>query len=319
MEPPIPTKSTPKGGGEPPLYALKFISGKYQGGEFPLPAEGEAVIGRSSDLDMVVVEDMVSRRHAKFITRDGELHLEDLGSTNGSFVNGERVSRAQLHEGDRILIGTSILKVTRGGSGASMEEARAGLQQMASGKRTSQVRTMTGSIGEVPLPDLLQLFSASKKTGVLVVTTETQSGRIVLEEGRVVHAVLDGREEVPPVKAFCRILSYNEGTFDMEPPHEGSVPDEIGMSTEGLLMEAMRQLDELRRVQENLPPFSAPIGLTTPLRAKLRDLISDELDVLQAVINGGTIEEALNLLPGHDYEAAEVIERLLRSGYLSAR
>ncbi|NLE49219.1 MAG: DUF4388 domain-containing protein, partial [Sandaracinaceae bacterium] len=178
---------------------------------------------------------------------------------------------------------------------------------------------MTGSIGEVPLPDLLQLFSASKKTGVLVITTETQSGRIVLEEGRVVHAVLDGREEVPPVKAFCRILSYNEGTFDMEPPHEGSVPDEIGMSTEGLLMEAMRQLDELRRVQENLPPFSAPIGLTTPLRAKLRDLISDELDVLQAVINGGTIEEALNLLPGHDYEAAEVIERLLRSGYLSAR
>src|SRR5690606_7508203 len=198
MEPPIPTKSTPKGGGEPPFYALKFISGKYQGGEFPLPAEGEAVIGRSSDLDMVVVEDMVSRRHAKFITRDGELHLEDLGSTNGSFVNGERVSRAQLHEGDRILIGTSILKVTRGGSGASMEEARAGLQQMASGKRTSQVRTMTGSIGEVPLPDLLQLFSASKKTGVLVITTETQSVRIVLEEWRVVHDILDGSEEVPP-------------------------------------------------------------------------------------------------------------------------
>lgn len=38
-----------------PAFALRFISGKYQGGEFPLPPEREIVIGRSSDLDMVLV------------------------------------------------------------------------------------------------------------------------------------------------------------------------------------------------------------------------------------------------------------------------
>ena len=48
-----------------PAFALRFISGKYQGGEFPLPPDREIVIGRSSDLDMVLVEDMVSRKHAK--------------------------------------------------------------------------------------------------------------------------------------------------------------------------------------------------------------------------------------------------------------
>ena len=50
-------------------YALKFISGKYQGGEFPLKPNKQVVIGRSSELDMVLVEDMVSRKHAKIAVR----------------------------------------------------------------------------------------------------------------------------------------------------------------------------------------------------------------------------------------------------------
>ena len=52
-------------------YALRFISGKYQGGEFPLIDSGELVIGRASDLDLVLIEDMVSRKHAKISVHDG--------------------------------------------------------------------------------------------------------------------------------------------------------------------------------------------------------------------------------------------------------
>ena len=92
-------------------YALKFISGKYQGGEFPLKTEKQIVIGRSSELDMVLVEDMVSRKHAKITVQPGRITIEDLGSTNGTFVNGQRVDELELKEGDRILIGTSILKL----------------------------------------------------------------------------------------------------------------------------------------------------------------------------------------------------------------
>ncbi len=46
-------------------FILRFISGKYQGGEFPLTADKPILIGRSSELDMVLVEDMVSRKHAR--------------------------------------------------------------------------------------------------------------------------------------------------------------------------------------------------------------------------------------------------------------
>src|SRR5687767_13195484 len=107
-----------------PRYALRFISGKYQGGEFPLRMNREIIIGRSSDLDMVLVEDMVSRRHAKITTTDAEILIQDMGSTNGTFVNGEKIAgRARLTEGDRILVGTSIIKVVRS------EERRVGKER----------------------------------------------------------------------------------------------------------------------------------------------------------------------------------------------
>jgi pSer/pThr/pTyr-binding forkhead associated (FHA) protein len=93
------------------LWALRFISGKYQGGEFPLRPHREIIIGRSSELDMVLVEDMVSRKHAKITTDDKAVTIQDLGSTNGTFVNGEKVRKVELKDGDRILIGTSIIKL----------------------------------------------------------------------------------------------------------------------------------------------------------------------------------------------------------------
>ena len=92
-------------------FALRFISGKYQGGEFPVDENREIVVGRSSDLDMVLVEEMVSRKHARLRLVGGTIELEDLGSTNGTFVNGERITQVKLKEGDRVLIGSNIFNL----------------------------------------------------------------------------------------------------------------------------------------------------------------------------------------------------------------
>ena len=91
-------------------FALKFISGKYQGGEFPLRAEKQIVIGRSSELDMVLVEDMVSRKHAKIMTYDQGVSIQDLGSTNGTFVNGERVQQVRLDPGTTVRLGSTEVR-----------------------------------------------------------------------------------------------------------------------------------------------------------------------------------------------------------------
>jgi hypothetical protein len=98
-------------GVEHTMWILKFISGKYQGGEFPLRPNCEMIIGRSSDLDIVLAEEMVSRRHAKISTDANSVSIQDLGSTNGTFVNGENIRSTGLKEDDRILVGTSIIEL----------------------------------------------------------------------------------------------------------------------------------------------------------------------------------------------------------------
>ena len=297
--------------------ALRFISGKYQGGEFPLPESGEIVIGRSSELDMVLVEDMVSRRHAKISVENGDIFLEDLGSTNGSFVNGEKITRTKLNEGDRILIGTSIIKVVTSDGSSSVRDAQAKMSA-ASVRPAAVGSTMTGSIAEVALPDLLQLFSASKKTGVLQITTARDVGAIHLKEGRVRFAVVNGDELVPPEKAFYRILVWDKGKFDLLPEANRDFPTEIQSSIEGLLMEGMRQLDEIRRLGDVLPPLQARVSVATPLEKPLRDASAEELDVIELALNHDTLVDMMNFSGKPDPDVAEIVVALLEKGYLRA-
>lgn len=71
--------------------------------------DGSTVLGRTEDADVRLDVDGVSRRHAR-ITRVGPaLNLVDLGSKNGTFINGERVDVAALHHGDRIQLGPVTL------------------------------------------------------------------------------------------------------------------------------------------------------------------------------------------------------------------
>src|SRR5918911_660719 len=79
-----------------------------------LDVEGAAVIGRDPASAALVVEDReVSRRHASLIPEGQSLNVEDLGSTNGTFVNGERlVGSRVLVPGDRLRIGTTVLELT---------------------------------------------------------------------------------------------------------------------------------------------------------------------------------------------------------------
>jgi serine phosphatase RsbU (regulator of sigma subunit) len=65
--------------------------------------ERVCLLGRGDDCDVVLKQASISRHHARIVSRDGEFFLEDLGSTNGTFLNGTRVTAlARLHDGDVI-------------------------------------------------------------------------------------------------------------------------------------------------------------------------------------------------------------------------
>lgn len=303
-------------------YALKFISGKYQGGEFPLRPDRQLIIGRSSELDMVLVEDMVSRKHAKISWQAGKPTIEDLGSTNGTFVNGEKIVRpSRIKEGDRILIGTSILKLILQGENSptlSESQVKQQLEQVAAVQSQRQTKTaMTGKLEEVPLPDLLQLFHTSKKNGVLVVTN-TQEGRIYLRQGKVYYAVIDDNHELGPQKSFNRIVTWEVGEFELRPPDSQEFMVELDSSTEGLLMDALRQLDEMRRIEGELPAPDTTLTLAVPMNAPLRDLNPPELDVLQLVLNWGTLRGVFDHSPSDDVAVATVVLSLMQRDYVRA-
>jgi len=303
-------------------FALRFISGKYQGGEYPLGDNGELVIGRSSDLDMVLIEDMVSRKHAKISLAPGQITIADLGSTNGTFVNGEKVKRARLKEGDRILIGTSILKLVAVSrqAGAPAIDAKQAQQRLeataaAQEKKTGGRTTVSGRLEEVPLVDLLQLLSTSKKTGAIVIKGY-RGGRVHLRSGKVVSAVVDADPTLPPKKALYRMVTWAQGGFEFV-PHEGEMapmPQEIQEGTEQLVMEAMHQADELAR--GNLPAPTAAIGIAMPLTPKLRELQPDELDLIQLVHNYGVVQAVLDRASGSDLEVSQKLAALIQRGYL---
>ncbi|GMV16835.1 MAG: DUF4388 domain-containing protein [Polyangiaceae bacterium] len=313
--------ANPPAGG-PTRLALRFISGKYQGGEYPLEEGRQIVIGRSSDLDMVLVEEMVSRRHAQISMNGGVISIEDLGSTNGTFVNGEKIQRATLREGDRVLVGTSILKVVSvpledvrtEGSGAARRPA-ATMQQRT---MVGEAPRMTGNIEEIPLPDLLQLFGTSKKNGVLVIRTETLTGRIYLSTGLVAHAMIEGMPQLSAAKAAYRMLAWQSGVFELEPPAAEEPPNPWNTSVQSLLMEGFRQQDELNRLLDDLPPLENRLQLRTPLEAPLHELEPSHLDVLQLALNSSSIAALFDRTAVTDLETAEIIKALIKRGYLSA-
>ena len=301
-------------------WVLRFISGKYQGGEFPLRPHREIVIGRSSELDMVLVEDMVSRKHAKILTDDKNVTIQDLGSTNGTFVNGEKVRSCEIKDGDRILIGTSIIKLVAmaGETPSSITENEARSRLAVAANKRPTAKSMSGSIEEIPLPDLLQLLSTSRKSGVLVVRSDWGTGKIYLRKGQIYFASIDDSFNTGPRKAMFRMLAWQQGFFDLEPPDERAVLEELQDSTEGLLMEGMRQLDEYRMHSEKLPPQTATLAVPHPLESKLRDLSPEELDVFQVALGAETVRALFDECSHTDLVIAEKLKMLLDKGYLVA-
>lgn len=99
--------------GTPALAWLVPLTGIRAGRLFPLDPRGTAV-GRDAQNDIVLDDSAVSRQHAKLRRESGsrkseQFHLYDLGSANGTFVNGKKIVRKALSDGDQIQIGETTL------------------------------------------------------------------------------------------------------------------------------------------------------------------------------------------------------------------
>ncbi len=92
---------------EPEVVTLSYDGTRH---ELKKP---KIVIGRSRDCDIQLADANVSRRHAELRQEGASYWIVDLGSTNGMEVNGKRVKRAKLSNGDTITLGSTELTFDR--------------------------------------------------------------------------------------------------------------------------------------------------------------------------------------------------------------
>jgi hypothetical protein len=81
----------------------------------------------------------------------------------------------------------------------------------------------------------------------------------------------------------------------------------------------MRQLDEFRRIEEQLPARKAPLQIPRPLNPLLSALKPAELDVFQIILNGGTTQTVLDRSKSTDVDAAQGLIDLITKEYVVAR
>lgn len=289
---------------------LTFVSGADPGVPFALGPDGHNwVAGRSDDADLVLADDTVSRKHARIYEARGTLWLRDLGSRNGTKVNGREISHHRLRPGDRITIGASLMRVDVVPL-AKLKRDRAGPEETTSG------RSMTGSIQDIPLADVLQWLATSRKTGALRVRGKS-IGELFLREGRVYYARIQGSEKLKADKALLRMMNWSEGTFELDnnavAPPDGQ---ELSVGLEHILMEAARVQDELAHLAERYKLPEEHIELLLPSGKPWRDLSPAQLDMLESIAAGGDWPTVLNRLEADDVVLTQSAIELHEAGVI---
>lgn len=88
---------------------LRLLTGANAGTTYTIP-EGSSTLGRAGDADIHIESSDVSRKHLRIDRSGARVDIADLGSTNGTRVNGETIQRATLRNGDEVAVGTQALR-----------------------------------------------------------------------------------------------------------------------------------------------------------------------------------------------------------------
>ncbi|MBN2718998.1 MAG: response regulator [Deltaproteobacteria bacterium] len=171
----------------------------------------------------------------------------------------------------------------------------------------------SGSLADMGIIDLIQTIDIGQKSGVIHVKREEDSGEIFFRNGKVIDASTSSRRGED---AVYRMLVWSSGHFRIEFKNISN-KDSISLSTQGLLMEGMRRLDEWGRLQEQLPSLSSVFDIDDQLLAERLGEIPDEINSLLKHFDGRrSLLEVVNLCPLGDLEALTIITKLYFEGLI---
>jgi pSer/pThr/pTyr-binding forkhead associated (FHA) protein len=203
----------------------------------------EVVMGRSRSCELTLDVGQASRRHAAVRFEDGHFRVRDLGSTNGTFLNGELLGTERvLRPGDRIEIGGTNVTFCR--VDEAMEDAMSnpgeGETILMARPRSEAVEALRGNFEQIPAFAVLQILEMGRQSGRLCVEAPDGTSSMWLEDGRVIHAETEKSEGFD---AAIELVQNSSGRFLFEP---GVAPANctIDASVTEVILEASRILDE---------------------------------------------------------------------------
>lgn len=109
------------------MYSLNISHNQKPVDEYILRHE-VVTVGRGSENDIQLLDTTISQQHARFLVAPDALIIEDTGSTNGTYVNGHRITKQQLKNGDEVMIGQHKLSFDNFGLGDDADEQEPTLQ-----------------------------------------------------------------------------------------------------------------------------------------------------------------------------------------------
>jgi hypothetical protein len=285
-----------------------------------LPLE-EVALGRGEDCQVVLDDEPVSRVHAKVVYQDYKPELLDLGSKNGTFINGKRVHRAQLKQGDQIQVGASVFEVLIGkenwDSGSDTErpadkkhlQSLRGKMKGAAPSPNGQCSALSGRLSEINMTSLLQILDSDQATGTLVILQGGQEGRLHVHRGEVRHATF-GR--ALGVKALYRLMSLQDGVFEFFVPGRSPEYHTIEGDLHRHILEAVRQMDEFAVYRKQLPLPETHLVFNPNMLIAPGKVPAEAFELMTAIRQHNSVEEIIEACRIPDVEACRILLVLLK-------
>jgi CheY-like chemotaxis protein len=184
-------------------------------------------------------------------------------------------------------------------------------------QRRDQKARFAGTLSDMGVVDLIQTIEIGRKTGIIHFTshdTPPRMGEVYFRNGKVIDAILGKLEGE---KAIYRLLLWNSGDFEMDFKPSLQHPDKIGLSSQGLLMEGMRRVDEWGRMLEQLPALDTKFEVDyTELSDRLSE-IPDEINAILRLFDGKrTLIDVVDDSLFDDLEALGIISKLYFEGLI---
>jgi DNA-binding response OmpR family regulator len=190
-------------------------------------------------------------------------------------------------------------------------------ENIAANRSPTSGRTrFSGSTQDMAVVDLLQTFEVSRKSGVVHLRSGTQDARIYFRDGKVVDAEL---ARLRGEEAIYRALIWNEAAFEVEfKPVTNE--DIVEGSTQAILMEGMRRVDEWGRLCEQLPPLATVFEIDHEELLDRLNEIPDELNgILRLFDSARALSDVVDDSPFEDLSTLSTISKLYFEGLLVPR